>query len=145
DGENVFAVQVYRWSDGTWLEKQDMWNLSGIFRDVYLWAATDLQVRDIEFRADLNETYSEAAVTVTVDLRQLVQSGSTVTVEAVLAGSSLATKTVTIEPCGEGRVELTGVVSEPSLWTAETPTLHSLQVFTEDSWKAYPDPRRQSP
>ena len=133
DGENVFAVQVYRWSDGTWLEKQDMWNLSGIFRDVYLWAAPDLQVRDIEFRADLNETYSEAAVTVSVDLRQLVQTGSTVTVEALLAGSSLATKTVTVEPCGEGRVELTGVVSEPSLWTAETPTLHSLQVFTEDS------------
>ncbi len=39
EGENVLAVQVYRWSDGTWLEKQDMWNLSGIFRDVYLFAS----------------------------------------------------------------------------------------------------------
>ncbi|MBW2546989.1 MAG: DUF4981 domain-containing protein, partial [Deltaproteobacteria bacterium] len=132
DGENVLAVQVYRWSDGTWLEKQDMWNLSGIFRDAYLWSAASSQVRDIEFRAELNETYSEAEVTVRVDLRRLVQSGSTVTVEAQLDGTYLATKTVTLEPCGETAIELTGVVSEPALWTAETPNLHSLVVMSKD-------------
>ncbi len=132
EGENVLAVQVYRWSDGTWLEKQDMWNLSGIFRDAYIWSSAESQVRDIEFSADLNETYSEAAVTVNVDLLRLVQRGSTVTVDVLLDGSPFATETVTVEPCGEARVELTGVVSEPALWTAETPNLHGLVVFVED-------------
>ena len=132
EGENVLAVQVYRWSDGTWLEKQDMWNLSGIFRDVYLWSSADSQVRDIEFRADLNESYSEANVTVEVDLKRLVDSRSTVTVQANLDGSVLATKSVTLEPCGETKVELTGVVPNPSLWTAETPNLHDLLIRVEN-------------
>lgn len=122
DGENVLAVQVFRWSDGTWLEKQDMWNLSGIFRDVYLWSSGPTQVRDIEFRADLSPRFDSAEVSVSIDLRRLVSSSATVTVLADLAGDRLA-KAVTVDPCGETRVELTGTVEAPALWTAESPNL----------------------
>jgi beta-galactosidase len=132
EGENVLAAQVYRWSDGTWLEKQDMWNLSGIFRDVYLWSSGDSQVRDIDFRADLNEDYTEADVAIRIDLRRLVQSESTVSVSAELGGSPLAAQTVTVDPCGQTIVDLTGTVSDPALWTAETPNLHSLRVLVAD-------------
>ncbi len=132
EGENVIAVQVYRWSDGTWLEKQDMWNMSGIFRDVYLWSSADSQVRDVEFRADLSEAYDEAEVNVRVDLRRLVESRSTVTVRAELDGSVLGPAEVTLDPCGEATVELTGVILEPALWTAETPNLYDLLVEVED-------------
>jgi beta-galactosidase len=131
EGENVIAVQVYRWSDGTWLEKQDMWNLSGIFRDVYLWSSAPTQVRDIEFRANLSPAYDSAEVTVSVVLRRLVSSAATVTVLADLAGGRLDTKTVTVDPCGETRVELSGTVEAPALWTAETPNLYSLAFGIE--------------
>ena len=132
DGENVLAVQVYRWSDGTWLEKQDMWNLSGIFRDVQLWSSSASRVRDLDFSARLNESYDEAEVTVAVELERLVDTESAVQVEAVLDGTALATQSVTLDPCGETRVELSGTVSDPALWTAETPILHELSVFIED-------------
>ncbi len=132
EGENVLAVQVYRWSDGTWLEKQDMWNLSGIFRDVYLWSASSTQVRDIEFRADLNETFDEAETNVSVDLRQLVRAAGTVNVEARIGDSDnplfSASEMVTLGSCDEARVELTGTVSNPELWTAETPNLYQLEL-----------------
>jgi beta-galactosidase len=133
EGENVLAVQVYRWSDGTWLEKQDMWNLSGIFRNVYLQSSGASQVRDIEFRADLNETYTEAEVTVSVDLRRLVQSGSEVRVVAELGGSVLAEQTVSLDSCGEARVELSGTVSDPALWSAESPNLSALVIGVQDA------------
>ncbi len=133
DGVNVLAVQVYRWSDGTWLEKQDMWNMSGIFRDVYLWSSGPSQIRDIEFQAKLNETYTEAEVAVTLDLRRLVQSGAEVKVAAELDGSLIMDETVTLESCGDTRVDLSGVVSQPALWTAETPNLHTLLVGIEDA------------
>jgi len=127
DGENVLAVQVFRWSDGTWLEKQDMWNLSGIFRDVYLWSSGPTQIRDIEFRADLSHRFDSAEVSVSIDLRRLISSSATVTVLADLAGDRLA-KAVTVDPCGETRVELTGTVEAPALWTAESPNLYELAL-----------------
>jgi beta-galactosidase len=131
DGENVVAVQVFRWSDGTWLEKQDMWNLSGIFRDVYLWSSSASRVRDIEFRAELNEDYSEAEAAVTVDLSRMVQAEGSVTVEVKLDGTSLGVETVDLEPCGRARVEITSNVSSPSLWSAEDPNLHVLSVVAQ--------------
>lgn len=51
-GENLLAVRVYRWSDGTYLENQDMWRLSGIFRNVYLWAAAPTRLQDLGLQAD---------------------------------------------------------------------------------------------
>lgn len=132
EGENLVAVQVYRWSDGTWLEKQDMWNLSGVFRDVYIWSSSPTQVRDIEFRADLNETFDEAEVTVSVDLRRLSSSGSTVTVDALVDGTPLGSTTAEVDGCAQARVELSGSIASPALWTAETPNLHDLLIATED-------------
>ena len=127
----MLAVQVYRWSDGTWLEKQDMWNLSGIFRDVYLWSSASTQTRDIDYRAELSSTYDEAQVNVRVNLRRLVQSAAEVTVAAELGGERLDTKSVALDPCGNAEVELTGTIEDPALWSAESPNLHNLVVAVE--------------
>ena len=59
-GENLLAVEVYRWCDGSYLEDQDFWRLSGIFRDVTLWSAGPLHVRDLEIRTDLDAAYKDA-------------------------------------------------------------------------------------
>ena len=56
-GDNLLALEVYRWSDGTYLECQDFWRISGIERDVYLWSAPKVHVRDFWARASLDKTY----------------------------------------------------------------------------------------
>ena len=59
-GENVLAVRVYRWSDGSYLEDQDMWFLSGIFRDVYLFSTPNVHMRDFWVRTELDDHYQDA-------------------------------------------------------------------------------------
>lgn len=59
-GENKLAVEVYRWCDASWLEDQDFWRLSGIFRDVYLYSAPAVHVSDFFVRAELDEHYADA-------------------------------------------------------------------------------------
>ena len=57
-GSNLLAVEVYRFGDGAFLEDQDMWRMSGIFRDVYLWATPEQHVRDFEVKTDLDDAVS---------------------------------------------------------------------------------------
>lgn len=57
DGENILAVRVYRWSDGTYLENQDMWRLSGIFRNVYLWSAPVIHIQNFQLDANLDDHF----------------------------------------------------------------------------------------
>ncbi|MHC4330283.1 MAG: sugar-binding domain-containing protein, partial [Planctomycetota bacterium] len=61
-GDNTLAVEVYRWSDGSYLEDQDMWRLSGIYRNVYLFAAPQVHIRDFFVRTDLDDSYIDAAL-----------------------------------------------------------------------------------
>jgi beta-galactosidase len=138
DGENVLAVQVYRWSDGTWLEKQDMWNLSGIFRDVYLWSASDTQIRDLEVQTELDEAFSQATFRASISLKRLIESEATVTVDALLLDEQLndvldsQESSVVVQGCGETQIEISGLVDEPRLWSAETPELYRLMVIIDD-------------
>ena len=62
DGENVLATEVYQYSDGSYLEDQDMWRLSGIFRDVYLWTAPALDVRDHWLQGGLTQDYTKGTL-----------------------------------------------------------------------------------
>ncbi|MFM7180312.1 MAG: glycoside hydrolase family 2 TIM barrel-domain containing protein [Verrucomicrobiales bacterium] len=64
-GTNVIAVEVYRHSDGSYLECQDFWRLSGIFRDVYLWSSDALDIRDFEVKASLDGAYQKGALDLT--------------------------------------------------------------------------------
>lgn len=68
-GNNEISVQVYRYSDGTYLEDQDMWRLSGIFRDVYLLALPGLSIRDYYVTTDFDENYQDATLSVTLGLK----------------------------------------------------------------------------
>ena len=64
DGPNVLAVEVYRYSDGSYLEDQDYWRLSGIYRNVYLWSTADLHLRDFFVHTDLDDQYRDAQLRV---------------------------------------------------------------------------------
>ncbi|MCK5862170.1 MAG: hypothetical protein KAH38_06780, partial [Candidatus Hydrogenedentes bacterium] len=72
--ENILAVEVYRWCDGSYLEDQDMWRLSGIFRDVFLYAAAPVHIRDYAVTSDLDAAYLDAEITLTVDVRNLADT-----------------------------------------------------------------------
>ncbi|MCK4826422.1 beta-galactosidase, partial [bacterium] len=67
--KNTLAVEVYRWSDGSYLECQDFWRLSGIFRDVYLFSAPQVHVRDFEINADLDDQYHDGILKLTARIR----------------------------------------------------------------------------
>ncbi|MFH2000424.1 MAG: sugar-binding domain-containing protein [Planctomycetota bacterium] len=69
EGENLLAVEVYRWSDGSYLEDQDFWRLSGIDRDVFLYAVPKVYIRDFFARPELDAEYTNGNLTVDVEVR----------------------------------------------------------------------------
>jgi beta-galactosidase len=69
-GENVIAAEVYRWSDGAYLEDQDYWRLSGIFRDVYLWSVPRVHIRDFVVESTLDENYHNGIFSVSGEIRR---------------------------------------------------------------------------
>ncbi len=73
--ENVLTARVFRWSDGSYLECQDYWKISGIYRDVYLWAAPTLHVRDLFVRTGLDDDYRDATLQVSAPPPTPVQKG----------------------------------------------------------------------
>ena len=67
-GENEIKVLVLKWSDGTYLEDQDMWRMSGIFREVYLLFRDETHIRDIFVHCDLDDSFTDADFTADVDV-----------------------------------------------------------------------------
>ena len=135
-GENVIAAEVYRYSDGSYLECQDMWRLSGIFRSVYLNATPRLQIRDVFALPDLDADYKNGTLSVKTTLRNLDaaarplpglsvqildESGKPLVSDTLPAAGQLA--------AGEEK-ELTIKlgIANPRKWTAETPDLYTVAV-----------------
>ena len=134
-GENVLAVRVYRWSDGTYLENQDMWRLSGIFRDVSLWAAPPVHVRDFWVRTDLDATYRDAVLKVRVKVRNYgAEDATEYSMEIKLfdadgnqRASELATG-VSIKAGDEITLDLAQAMPNPEKWSDEHPYLYTLLI-----------------
>ncbi|WFB59631.1 glycoside hydrolase family 2 TIM barrel-domain containing protein [Paenibacillus sp. BR1-192] len=121
DGSNRMSVMVLKWSDGSYLEDQDAWRYSGIFRDVYLLARSESRVRDVFYRADLSEGLDQSVVQCTIDTVGSVD----VTIQLVDAsGVKQGEASGTID--GSATFSLT--VEQPELWHAERPYLYSLFV-----------------
>lgn len=127
-GENVLAVEVYQYSDGSFVEDQDMWRMSGIFRDVYLWAAPASRVRDIEVRTTLDAAYRDATLTVKT---QLEAPAGSLTLELLDPGGRAAIPPQTRPAAAE--VTFSAVVGNARLWSAETPTLYQLLLTQRDA------------
>ena len=101
-GVNDVAVEVYRYSDGSYLEDQDYWRLSGIYRDVFLWSAADLHIRDFFVRTDLDSDYRDATLEVEIDAVNLSAPGRWGTCRPVAARRTAA---------GRGRIRTRRVLS----------------------------------
>ncbi|HZR18633.1 MAG TPA: glycoside hydrolase family 2 TIM barrel-domain containing protein [Verrucomicrobiae bacterium] len=130
-GENVLAVENFRWSDGSYLEDQDMWRMSGIFRDVYLWSPPNQHIRDFEVKTELDGQYRDAQLKITAHLSNYGAAAADLTLKAELldqAGKSLMPPAVQkhVGAGEEATVESSTAVSNPLKWTAETPNLYKL-------------------
>ena len=85
-GTNDIAVEVYRYSDGSYLEDQDYWRLSGIFRDVFLWSTADQHLRDFFVRTDLDGEYRHASLEVEVEAVNYSAAAANCSVDVKLLG-----------------------------------------------------------
>jgi len=146
-GANLLAAQVFRWSDGSYLEDQDTWRLSGIYRDVFLYSTPALRISDFAVRTDLDEAYRDATLLVRPRLRS--HDGATAegfTVEAQLFDADR--RPVLAQPLARDAKAildekypqrdtnpfglLEAKVKAPRLWSAETPYLYTLVLSLKD-------------
>ena len=138
DGKNRLAVEVYRWSDGSYLEDQDMWRLSGIFRPVELWVRPQTNIKDYMFSTDLSGDMQSAAFNTKVWVRnQSNQKVKDLTVEVIVTGKDsqgnrinkkITTPAGDIQALSEKCVTLSEVIKEPQLWSAEKPYLYDVNI-----------------
>lgn len=134
-GENVITAKLYRFSDGSYLEDQDMWWLCGIYRDVYLFAEPKVCLRDFYFKTDFDDTYNDSNVTLNMYFDNYNNIRGKIKVSAKLIDS----KNEEIE-LGSSEKELSGgketitynkTVKSPDKWSAETPNLYTLVMSVE--------------
>ncbi|MDZ7725339.1 MAG: glycoside hydrolase family 2 TIM barrel-domain containing protein [candidate division KSB1 bacterium] len=139
-GENLLAAQVYRWSDGSYLEDQDFWRLSGIYRDVYLTAEPRLRIRDVVIRSPLDEEYKNGLLTVETHLENHTRRngrGLSLTYELrdPQGRNVVIERDKGIEIPGTGRMmqKFDAEIQQPGAWSAEFPNLYTLALELRDS------------
>ena len=137
-GENQVAVEVYRFSDGSYLEAQDTWRVSGLERDVYVYARPKTRITDFFVKADLDSTYSTGIFSIDVDLLDQNKSGKELTLRTKLVDPTRKNRTVfdstniqIVDSTVSIHIEST--VKRVKTWSAEKPNLYQLQIFLLDS------------
>ena len=130
--ENVIAVKVYRWADSSWLEQQDMIDLSGIFRDVYLYSTPNVRVRDFEITTDFDKSFTDSTILIDVDFVNYTTFSTDATVkfrlfdadgnEQLLSGN-IVSKTLSAGEKFTGKLSIK--YASPKKWSAETPYLYT--------------------
>lgn len=133
-GDNLLAVQVYRWHDGSYMEDQDFWRLTGIERDVYLQAYPKLTIWDFFLKPDLDKEYKNGLFRATVDLRQFannnIKKGSLRLELLSKQGKSVLVEKQTFNVSNEiTRLSFAGSVKNVEKWSAEKPNLYDC-IFT---------------
>ena len=136
-GENIVAAEVYRWSDGSYLEDQDMWRLSGIYRDVYLFATPKIFIRDFFVTTNLDDNFKNAQLNVNAEIKNASDSdiqkyklNATVYEKAASPSAEIAVFNTTVSVSAGERLfsELSKKMKNPKLWSAEKPNLYSIVI-----------------
>ena len=132
-GDNRIAVQVYRFSDGSYLEGQDTWRVSGLERDVYLYAVPKTRISDLFVKAELNDDLKSGYFSLDIDFLQDDETAEEMTIKAVLTGSSeiLFDSTAVVKKS----ILFEEVIDQINPWSAEYPYLYNLQINLINSQK----------
>ena len=135
-GKNILAAEVYRWSDGSYLEDQDMFRLSGIFRNVYLFSILPIHIRDFEVNCDLDEHYRDAELRVIAKVRNYSKKPcKNPKVEVTLLDAKnkpvssevlMENSTSYLAPGSESILKMKARIANPKKWSAEDPNLYTV-------------------
>lgn len=135
--ENLLAVEVINWSDGSYLEDQDFWRLAGIFRDVFLVARPKTYLRDLAVVTDLDEQYRNATLKLTASMRRVGELGTPAPYRLRFTlydpkRTVVFTETLRSEEATDAGQEtlfrLKKEIQTPALWSAESPSLYTLTI-----------------
>ncbi len=139
-GQNILAVRVYRYCDGSYLEDQDFWRLSGIYRGVYLLVTPRVHVRDFFVRTALDEDYRDAVMEVEVKIRAYGdQDAADHALELMLYDEgnrrivSASASGIAVKAGDETTLEIEKTVANPKKWSAEHPNLYTLLITLKDA------------
>ena len=138
-GKNMIAVEVYQYSSGTWLEDQDMFRLHGIFRNVTLWSAPQVHIRDFFVKTDLDKDYKDATLDISAKIKNFDdKTAKAQTLTATLydkEGKEIGKGSVTGNKLNANQEEVLNVklpVANPQKWTAETPNLYTVVLTNSE-------------
>ncbi len=129
-GANKIAVEVYRWSDGSYLEDQDAWSLSGIDREVFAFATPNVHVRDFTVTSDLSDDFSQGVFGVDVEFSNATAQPVTAEVKVSIADGDqvVFTGSASAQISDEGVVKLAANIDDVKPWSAEIPHLYQLSI-----------------
>ncbi len=133
-GKNTLAAEVYRYTDGTYLEDQDMWSLSGIYREVYLYSEPKTCLRDFFIKTELVNNYTDADLTMDLLIKDYTEGAKKVKIEAALLTEKKPTvigSTEIMTISGSNRITFKKHIQRPVLWSSENPVLYSLLIKLE--------------
>ena len=128
--DNLIAMQVYRWSDGTWLEDQDMWRAAGISRDVILYTRNNQHIEDIFITPDLVNGYRDGVLDIKVDIKG---KGNSDLIGELLDAEGKQIDSFRYNPDSKGRVHHILEIASPKKWSAEEPNLYILLLTLRDA------------
>ena len=130
EGENRVAVKVYRFSDGAYLENQDMWLLCGLYREVYLFCEPKQCIRDFFITTDLDESYTDSKTDLKVQINNYGEkTDAKVKAEIIDNGERILLGESDISLDGkENEISFSELIKNPKKWSAETPYLYKLLI-----------------
>jgi len=137
--DNLLAFQIRRWSDASYLESQDMLRISGIERDVYLYATPKQQLFDFHAKPTLNKDFSQGTLTLDIELKNHAKADATQQVEILLLDPRqdltpviVSKQTVSLAGQQSKEISFSHQIERPALWSAETPNLYTLLINVKD-------------
>jgi len=125
-GDNTLAVEIYRWSDGSYLECQDFWRISGIKRDVFLYALPKIHISDFWVKANLDDEFTDGILEIDLEINNVSESETNLSLEIELlyAQNIILSETIPVEKV----VRYSQIIPNVTHWTAETPNLYQTRI-----------------
>ncbi len=136
-GKNLIALQLFRWSDASYLESQDMLRMSGIERDVYLYTRPKVYIADYYAYTNLDDTYTNGIFkdTVTISNETNEATSRIITVELLDGDTSVYSTTETVKIPANSKVDFTSekIIENVKKWSAELPNRYKIEISLEDT------------
>lgn len=136
-GKNTIALQIFRWTDGSYLECQDFWRISGIEREVFIYAQPKVRIQDFEVHSILDDTYQNGALSIALQLKNHLTANKDLTASYQLLDNHnnalvSESKTLSMEPSGNLSTTFQATIPSVKSWNAEHPHLYTLILELKD-------------